>query len=157
MDYFDLGSYSRDVTTSSPEAQTWFDRGLVWIYGYNHEEAITCFERAIAADPGCAMAHWGIAYAIGPNYNKQWMIFEPEEKVAALDQAHAALGAASDLAANMSSAERALIDALATRYPTDPEIEDFGPWNDAFADAMRPVYAAHPEPIWTSRRSLPRR
>ena len=51
MDYYDLGGYSRTVTTTSPEAQTWFDRGLVWTYGYNHEEAIACFERALAAEP----------------------------------------------------------------------------------------------------------
>ena len=80
MDYYNLGHYSRAVTTSSPEAQQWFDRGLVWTYGYNHEEAITCFERAAAADPDCAMAYWGIAYCIGPNYNKAWEAFEDEEK-----------------------------------------------------------------------------
>ena len=77
MEYYDLGSYGRPVTTSSAEAQTWFDRGLVWLYGYNHEEAIVCFEKAIEYDANCAMAHWGIAYAIGPNYNKPWDDFEP--------------------------------------------------------------------------------
>jgi len=47
---FDLGGYSRPVRTRSPEAQRWFDRGLAWCYGYNHDEAIRCFERAVAAD-----------------------------------------------------------------------------------------------------------
>lgn len=59
MDYYDLGTFSRPVTTSSAQAQLWFDRGLAWAYGFNHEEAVACFEAA-AADPGCAMAHWGI-------------------------------------------------------------------------------------------------
>ena len=75
MEYFDLGTYSRAVTTSSDEAQLWFDRGLAWTYAYNHEEAISCFQNAVAADPGCAMAHWGIAYCIGPNYNKPLEVF----------------------------------------------------------------------------------
>src|SRR5690242_4786290 len=66
-DYFDLGGYARPVTTSSARAQTWFTRGLLWAYAFNHEEAVTCFEHAIEADPGCALAHWGLAYALGPN------------------------------------------------------------------------------------------
>ena len=89
-DYFDLGSYSRPASTVEI-AQTWFDRGLVWLFAYNHEEAIVCFEKALEADPDCAMAHWGIAYAIGPNYNKPWEVFKPEEKGPALERARAAL------------------------------------------------------------------
>ena len=70
-DYFDLGDHHRPVTTTSADAQTWFDRGLAWTYGFHHEEAQRCFERAVEADPECAMAHWGIAYVVGPNYNKR--------------------------------------------------------------------------------------
>ena len=51
MAYYDLGSYSRTVTTTSDEAQRWFDRGLVWTYAFNHEEAIACFARALEQDP----------------------------------------------------------------------------------------------------------
>jgi hypothetical protein len=51
---YDLGTYSRQVTTGSAEAQTWFDRGLNWTFGYNHEEAVRCFQRAAEADPDCA-------------------------------------------------------------------------------------------------------
>ncbi|MGW9433656.1 hypothetical protein ACWHA1_37780, partial [Streptomyces decoyicus] len=79
MDYFDLGTFTRPVSTRSPQAQLWFDRGLVWSYAFNHEEAVTCFESAAAADPGCAMAYWGIAYALGPNYNKPWDSFDDAE------------------------------------------------------------------------------
>jgi tetratricopeptide (TPR) repeat protein len=146
MDYFDLGGYSRNVTTTSDEAQTWFDRGLRWNYGFNHEEAAECFRKSIAADPGCAMAYWGLAYAIGPNYNKPWELFEPEERVAALQEAHDALGTARSLS-GLDPVETAMIEALAERYPTDPEIEDFEPWNDAFTEAMRPVYEAHPNDL----------
>ena len=63
MEYYDLGTHSWPVTTSVPEAQTWFDRGLAWAYGFNHEEAVYCFEQALSADPDCAMAHWGVGYA----------------------------------------------------------------------------------------------
>src|SRR5262245_19930646 len=70
MSYFDLGPYSRTVTTSSSDAQLWFDRGLNWIFGFNHGEAIKCFQKALKHDPVCAMAHWGISYASGPNYNR---------------------------------------------------------------------------------------
>ncbi|WP_172295180.1 M48 family metallopeptidase [Pseudoruegeria sp. HB172150] len=144
MSYFDLGTYSRPVTRIA-EAQTWFDRGLVWLFGYNHEEAIVCFEKALAADPACGLAHWGIAYAIGPNYNKPWEVFTEEEKGPALARAHAALAAAQAL--DLPPAERAMVEALAERYPQDPEIEDYQPFNDGFAESMRPVYEAHKDDL----------
>jgi len=143
MDYYDLGHYSRPISTTSPDAQLWFDRGLIWVYAYNHEEAIVCFENALAADPDCAMAHWGIAYAIGPNYNKPWDAFEEEEKPDALSQALKAVEQATNLAVKANPAETALIEALAQRYPQSGAIDDFGPWNDAYADAMRQVYQNH--------------
>ena len=144
-DYFNLGVYSRPAS-DVPSAQIWFDRGLVWLFAYNHEEAIACFEKTLEADPACALAHWGIAYAIGPNYNKPWEVFTPEEKAPALARAHQALqaGLALDQA---KPAERALIAALASRYPTDPEIEDYQPFNDGFSAAMKPIYEAHPDDL----------
>ncbi|MBT8078717.1 MAG: tetratricopeptide repeat protein, partial [Gammaproteobacteria bacterium] len=143
MSYYDLGTYSRTVSTSAPEAQLWFDRGLVWTYAYNHEEAIACFERALEADPSCAMAHWGIAYAIGPNYNKPWEAFEDDEKPDCLAKAADAIAAATRLKDRVTEFEQALIEAIPHRYPDSASIEDFSPWNDAFADAMRVVYKAH--------------
>ncbi|MEP1199573.1 hypothetical protein [Tateyamaria sp.] len=144
-DYFDLGTYSRP-TSSIPDAQMWFDRGLIWLFGYNHEEAIVCFDHALAADPDCTLAYWGIAYAIGPNYNKPWEVFSPEEKAPALARARKALstGIASSTA---TPPEKALLDALALRYPDDPAIEDYQPFNDGFAAAMKPVYDAFPDDL----------
>jgi hypothetical protein len=55
-----LGSYHHKVTTDSPKAQVWFDRGLIWCYAFHHEESARCFERAINEDPKCAMAYWGV-------------------------------------------------------------------------------------------------
>ena len=84
MPYFDLGTYSRNITTRSSEARRWFDRGLVWLYGFNHEEAIVCFGKTLEADSDCAIAHWGIAHAAGPNYNRPWETFEPKDRATAL-------------------------------------------------------------------------
>ncbi|NNF76458.1 MAG: hypothetical protein HKN05_00380, partial [Rhizobiales bacterium] len=147
MAYYDLGTYSRKITTSSDEAQLWFDRGLIWTYAYNHEEAIACFEKAAAADADCAMAYWGIAYAIGPNYNKPWETFEDEEKPDCLSIARQAIAKADALKGSVSAFERDLIGAIAKRYPEDPAIEEFAPWNDAYADAMRGVYQAHKDDL----------
>jgi tetratricopeptide (TPR) repeat protein len=144
---FNLGSYARQISTSSPAAQAAFDQGLIWLYGYNHEAAVLDFDRAIAADPGCGAAHWGLAYAVGPNYNKPWEFFDAAERVATLNAAHAAIAAARALRDRLLPVENDLIEALATRYPEDPEVEDFEPWNDAFAEAMRRVHATHPQDL----------
>ncbi len=147
MSYFDLGHYRRNVVTAAPEARVWFDRGLTWLYGFNHEEAIVCFDKAVAADPGCVLAHWGIAHAIGPNYNKMWEVFTPDEKVAALARAHQALTAAQAGLAGATPVERALVEALSHRFPIDPMVEDYGPWNEAFSASMRRVHGQFPEDL----------
>ncbi len=144
-DYFDLGPFSRPVTTTSDGAQTWFDRGLNWTYGYNHGEAIACFKKAIDADPDCAMAHWGVAYAAGPNYNLPWHLYDPKGRAKALASAYDAMQVALAKLDGVSPVERALIEALRARYPErETELEDLMPWNRAYTDAMRDVLAAHP-------------
>ncbi|MEE8636108.1 MAG: tetratricopeptide repeat protein [Acidiferrobacterales bacterium] len=147
MEYYDLGIYGWPITTKDPNAQLWFNRGMAWCYGFNHEEAIVCFERALKHDPSCAMAHWGIAYAIGPNYNKPWEAFDDEDKRNSLERALAASAAAVTVAASSTDIEQALIGALSKRYPSSPAEEDFGPWNDAYANAMRDVHKAHSDDI----------
>ena len=146
--YYDLGSFTRPVTTSDPQAQLWFDRGMAWCYGFNHEEAIACFERALEHDPGCAMAHWGIAYAVGPNYNNPWEDFDEDDLRQALDLALSSIAAAEAAAGGgVSDVEQALLGALAQRFPSssgEPSgPEDFEAWNDAYADAMRAVHRTH--------------
>lgn len=78
-DYFDVGSFSRAVSTRSPEAQKWFDRGLIWCYSFDFEEAARCFAKVSELDANCAIAYWGTAYASGPYYNKQWDKFDDVE------------------------------------------------------------------------------
>ncbi|MFF3332466.1 hypothetical protein ACFYWX_23375 [Streptomyces sp. NPDC002888] len=147
MDYYDLGTHSRPVTTSSPEAQTWFDRGLVWTYAFNHEEAVSCFEAAAAADPDCAMAHWGIAYALGPNYNKPWEFFDEQDLARTVERTHAAVELAHERSAGATPVERALIGALRARYPRAHPVEDCSVWNAPYADAMRAVYELAPDDL----------
>jgi hypothetical protein len=142
-DYFDLGTYAREITTTSAETQAWFTRGLVWAYSFNHEEAAWCFERAIEADPGCALAHWGLAYALGPNYNKPWEAFDPADLSLSVSRAFAASRAASDASA-ASPVERALAHALAFRYLSAEPAGNFAAWNAGYADAMRSAYRSFP-------------
>lgn len=68
-EYFDVGEYHKTVTTSSPKAQSWVNRGLMNLWGFNHYAAIKCFKSAIEADPNCCFAFWGVSYAYGPHYN----------------------------------------------------------------------------------------
>jgi tetratricopeptide (TPR) repeat protein len=144
---YDLGPYSRQVTTNSADAQSWFNRGLNWCFGFNHEEAVACFEKSLEADPNCAMDHWGVGYAAGPNYNFPWELMDAASKAAALARAHDSARAALALVGGVTAAERALIEALPSRYPQRDPIDDQNPWNDAFADAMRLVHRAHPDDL----------
>ncbi|WP_369176306.1 hypothetical protein [Streptomyces mutabilis] len=148
MDYYDLGTHGRPVTTSSTEAQRWFDRGLVWTYAFHHEEAVSCFEAAAAADPDCAMAYWGIAYALGPNYNKPWEAFDAEELTRTVDRTHAAVERAHEKAARSATpVERALIGALRARYPQARAVEDCSVWNAPYAESMRAVHRLAPDDL----------
>ncbi|OBK27630.1 hypothetical protein A5634_22450 [Mycobacterium asiaticum] len=138
--YYDLGSYHRPVETSSPSAQVWFDRGLVWAYAFNHEEAIRCFEQALEFDPDLAIARWGIAYAVGPNYNKAWDAFDPADLAASLSRARAELALAAQ--GQASAVERGLIAALQTRFADDLDAGRL-----AYADAMSALAAKHPRDL----------
>ena len=147
MAYYDLGTYSRKISTGSDDAQLWFDRGLIWTYSYNHEQAIECFEKALEFDSDCAMAHWGIAYAAGPNYNFEWWMMDPVTKTDTLETAYDSTQAALALVDKVTPVERALIEALTARYPQREPIDDQAPWNDDFAAAMKSAYEQHPDDI----------
>ncbi len=144
---FDLGPWSRKVSTKSEAAQRWFDRGLNWTFAFNHDEAVACFRRAAEADPACAMARWGIAYAMGPFYNRAWIRYSDAEIAEVLPVCHDAAEAARSLAGDATPAERALIQALAKRYRNRHEIdrEVLNAWHRDYADAMREACRAHPD------------
>lgn len=134
----DLGSSHLPITTSAPAAQASFDEGLVWCYGFHHAEAMRCFGEAAAADPRCAMAYWGLAYAAGPHINNMEM--DDDSNRTAYDNAQKALA----LADGVRPLERAMIAAVATRYAW-PAPKDRKQLDVAYADAMRGVYRDHGE------------
>jgi tetratricopeptide (TPR) repeat protein len=135
--YDTVGSYHHTITTASPDAQRYFDQGLAFSYAFNHAEAIRAFRHATEIDPACAMCHWGIAYALGPNINA------PISEEAARE-AWPAILRARELAAGASEKERALVEALARRYAEDPAAAR-EPLDAAYADAMRDVVRQFPE------------
>ena len=149
--YYDLGSYHLPIQTPSPQAQVWFDRGLVWAYAFNHEESIRCFERALALDPELAIARWGVAYAIGPNYNKAWEAFDPVDLAASLARARMELGLAAT--GRASVVERGLIDALAARFPTDDatDTDALTAGHADYADAMTALGETYPDDVDVQR------
>lgn len=119
----------------------------MWAYAFNHDEAIRCFERALDRDPDLAIARWGIAYSVGPNYNKAWEAFDPVDLAASLARARAELLLARD--GRASAVERDLIDALSTRFPTDDpaEAEALTDGHTAYADAMARLGDTYPDDV----------
>ncbi len=136
--YYDIGTVHRTVTTDSADAQMWFDRGLALSFGFNHEEAVLCFERAAEADSGCSMAYWGKAYALGPNYNS------PAPDAASCDAAVEALARARAVLDDETPSEQALIDALSQRFSSSAP-DDRHALDVAYADAMRAALARFPD------------
>jgi tetratricopeptide (TPR) repeat protein len=136
-----LGNFHRTVTTTSKEAQAYFDQGMRLLWAFNHDESSRSFAKAAQIDPGCAMCLWGVALTVGPNYNLP-MMAEPRAKVAweALQQAKAK-------ATHTTPVEQALIGALAARYPDakplDPSNE--GPILAAYAQAMQRIAQTYPD------------
>lgn len=146
---FDLGTYTRPITTNSVETQCYFDQGLKWCYGFNHEAAIKCFQTALKFDSACAMAYWGIAYASGPFYNKPWEFFGTEERKIAAQVCYEMAKKAEILMSNASAVEQALISALRQRYAAaslNNEV-DFRVSDQAYARSMKHVYQAFPEDL----------
>ncbi|KAI1260234.1 TPR domain protein [Xylariaceae sp. FL1019] len=147
--YYDLGPYRRSITQSDTEVVEWFNRGLIWSYAFNHEEAARCFEKAIERDERCCMAYWGLAYTLGPNYNKPWEFFDAVELEAIVQRTHGAVKKAVSCAAASSVApvEKALVEALQARYPHEHADQDCSIWNQGYAEAMQNVYESFPDDL----------
>ena len=137
--YDNLGNLTHPITTSSPEAQRYFDQGLRLSYAFNHAEAIRAFRQAAAIDTDCAMCYWGVAYALGPNINAPISPEAAKEAFAAIEEARAR-------AAKASAKEQAFIAALARRYTSDPAAER-PPLDAAYADAMRELAKQFPDDL----------
>jgi tetratricopeptide (TPR) repeat protein len=125
------------ITTDSQAARDYFNQGLVLTYGFDHADAEVSYLEAARHDPEAAMAYWGAAFVLGPNINAA-MNEEDAPRAYALAQKALAL---SDKA---SEKERALIEALATRYAPEAPA-DRSSLDQAFAEAMRQVYGRYPD------------
>lgn len=134
-----LGNAHHPVSTTSRKAQEFFDQGLNLVYGFNHDEARRSFEHAAKLDPKLAMAWWGVALALGPNYNCP--IDAAREQAA-----HRAVQQALALQENASEAEGAYINALAFRYSGDPKA-DLRQLNVLYRDAMAKLVARYPDDL----------
>jgi len=134
-----LGNLHHAVTTSSEEAQQFFDQGLTYIYAFNHEEAIRSFKRAAELDPKMAMAYWGIAYALGPNINSD---VDPEREKAAYEAAQQAL----KLIGGANEKERDYINAVVKRYSNNPKA-DLKKLGVDFKNAMSALAKKYPDDL----------
>lgn len=132
----DLGTFHRPVTTSSPDAQRYFDQGLVLAYGFNHDAALSAFEETVRIDPDCGMGWWGIAYVSGPHINRP--VQDPERARVALDALEKARRCKG-----LAEVERALIEAQAARFSPDPGA-DRRTLDEAYAAAMKQVWTRFP-------------
>jgi hypothetical protein len=132
-----LGDYAWPITTTSTEAQAFFNQGIQLRWAYNMTEAARSMATARRIDPSCAMCYWGEAFALG-SYLNGGMTKEQAP------YAHAAITRAAELAdANANDVERALIAAAQFRYPADYDPDNRRPVDQAFADAMAEVYEAY--------------
>ncbi|HYG76573.1 MAG TPA: hypothetical protein VEK08_16330 [Planctomycetota bacterium] len=143
-----MGKHSRKISTQSADAQKYFDQGLIWLYSFNHDEAIRSLEHAAKLDPKCAAIHWGLAVAHGQHIN-----------VPLMDEAHSkaawtSLENAKTNLAGASPVETALIRALEKRYvnPASPPggklpltFDERMPLERAYADAMAEVFLKFPD------------
>jgi tetratricopeptide (TPR) repeat protein len=134
-----FGDLHHPVSTGNPEAQKFFDQGMRLIYAFNHEEAAGSFERAAELDPKMAMAYWGLAEAVGPNYNDP---ADPDR----YKKAHDAIAKAENLAANASASEKAYIAAMALRFPADPAA-DHRLAAERYRNAMADVVKQFPDDL----------
>lgn len=134
-----LGDLHHPVSAKNKEAQEFFDQGLRLIYAFNHDEAARSFRKAAELEPSLAMAYWGIAEAVGPNYN------DPADDDR-FKEAHRAIQKAVDRSTDAWPVERAYIAAMAKRFPADPKA-DRRRAAEEYRDAMREVVKNYPDDL----------
>src|SRR5690348_4910626 len=136
-----VGNVYHPVSTSSSDAQKFFNQGLAYCYAFNHAEAVRSFQRAYELDPGCAMAKWGEALALGPNINAD---VDPEAEKAAYDAAQKAL--VMSFGGITSQQDRDYNAALVQRYSNDPKA-DLKKLAQNYRDAMENLSRKYPDDL----------
>ncbi|MCH1610537.1 MAG: hypothetical protein L7S53_04435, partial [Luminiphilus sp.] len=138
-----MGDYHMPITTADPDAQRYFDQGMVLAFGFNHAESIRSFRAAQTLDPTCAMCFWGEALATGPNINvtsNGKAIMSPAERT----DARAATDQALALTDGLTPKERDWIQALDQRYDGQADTPR-DPLDRAWADALAEMAARYPD------------
>ncbi len=136
-----LGDYHFAITTSNAEAQSYFDQGIRLLYGFNHDEAARYFRRAAELDGQAAMPYWGLALAIGPNYNDTAV---DENRARATREA---VRNAEQRLAGANERERAYVAAIAKRYASDDPKSDWLAFHRSYSEAMRALAAKYPDDL----------
>jgi len=149
MDRFNLGTHTRTVSTTSPEANRWFNLGLNWCYGFNREEALRCFRKALEFDSQCVMLHWGMAYAAGPFYNLAWREYGEQEANASTMLACDHIAKARAIAGRATDLENMLVEAIAQRIQKPHAVapEEYDGWDDDYAGEMRRIHYRYPDDL----------
>lgn len=137
-----LGPYSREITTSSPLAQAYFDQGMQMVFAFTYSVAIRSFQEAQRQDPNCAMCYWGEALARGPFLNGVMTEANSGPAFAAAQRAVAAL-AHNDA----TPTERGLVNAMAVRYVETHDPDTRAVHDSAYSQAMADVYRAHSDDL----------
>ena len=135
-----LGNLKYPITSKSEKAKRYFNQGLTLLYAFNHGEAGRSFKAAIELDSTCAMAYWGMAMVLGPNYNAA---LNPSS----LDEINTCIENAMRFSHNVKSNEKILIDALRQRFPKSLPIKDMGVYNAAYSEAMRQAHIQFPTDV----------
>ena len=133
-----LGQHKHPISTKSPEAQRFFDQGLIMFFGFNRPEAVRSFRRAAELDPKAAMPYWGLALALGRHLNMD-LDMDVQEK-----SAYEAIQKALALSANGTPVERAYIQALSKRCSADPKV-DWKKIDRDYREAMLEVTKQYPD------------
>jgi tetratricopeptide (TPR) repeat protein len=133
-----LGSFTRPITTTSGEAQAYFDQGIQFLYAFTPEDAARSFREASSRDATCAMCWFGEAWAWGPYLNGPMGGDDAP-------RAHAAIQRALQLApGHTTDVERAMIEAMAVRYEPEHDADRRARLDTLYSRAMADVHARFP-------------
>lgn len=133
-----LGNLHFPISTADERVQAFFDQGVKLSYAFNHAEGHRSFMEAARLDPNSAMPYWGQAFALGPNINDPLPDDERKNKI------NEAMVKARRLASKANPKEKALIEALSTRYSEDLT-KDAAELNMDYMKAMTKVVQRFPE------------
>jgi tetratricopeptide (TPR) repeat protein len=135
-----LGSFTRPISSTSKEAQAYFDQGFQMMFAFAKAEAVRSFREAWGRDPNCAICYWGEAWAWGSYLNAPMTAEEAPHAYAAAQKAVALRDRADEK-------ERAFIDAMAVRYVASFDPERRVDQDRAYAEAMRRVSETYPDDL----------